>query len=83
MARQRSLFKYYAERKLAEAFLDGRFRFWSLAYFRDLEDNGVRGDANEGTGIFHPDGGLQVVLPSSSVGEESLSPNHPDTSSRF
>ena len=23
------------------------------------------------------------VLPSSSVGEESLSPNHPDTSSRF
>ena len=24
-----------------------------------------------------------VVLPSSSVGEESLSPNHPDTSSRF
>ena len=24
-----------------------------------------------------------AVLPSSSVGEESLSPNHPDTSSRF
>ena len=24
-----------------------------------------------------------LVLPSSSVGEESLSPNHPDTSSRF
>ena len=24
-----------------------------------------------------------TVLPSSSVGEESLSPNHPDTSSRF
>ena len=27
--------------------------------------------------------GPEVVLPSSSVGEESLSPNHPDTSSRF
>ena len=27
--------------------------------------------------------GHQAVLPSSSVGEESLSPNHPDTSSRF
>ena len=27
--------------------------------------------------------GGNVVLPSSSVGEESLSPNHPDTSSRF
>ena len=26
---------------------------------------------------------LKSVLPSSSVGEESLSPNHPDTSSRF
>ena len=26
---------------------------------------------------------LGTVLPSSSVGEESLSPNHPDTSSRF
>ena len=26
---------------------------------------------------------IQWVLPSSSVGEESLSPNHPDTSSRF
>ena len=25
----------------------------------------------------------KTVLPSSSVGEESLSPNHPDTSSRF
>ena len=28
-------------------------------------------------------GGRHPVLPSSSVGEESLSPNHPDTSSRF
>ena len=27
--------------------------------------------------------GELLVLPSSSVGEESLSPNHPDTSSRF
>ena len=28
-------------------------------------------------------GGRRPVLPSSSVGEESLSPNHPDTSRRF
>ena len=61
MARQRSLFKYYADRKWGEEFLDGRFRFLSLAYFRDLEDNGVRGDANEGTGVFRPDDGLQVT----------------------
>ena len=34
---------------------------------------------------FPPRGlvGSIPVLPSSSVGEESLSPNHPDTSSRF
>ena len=28
-------------------------------------------------------GAHEAVLPSSSVGKESLSPNHPDTSSRF
>ena len=61
MARKRSLFKYFADRKWGEAFMDGRFRFWSLAYFRDLEDNGVRGDENEGTSVFRPDHGLQVT----------------------
>ncbi len=60
MAGQHSLFKYYADRKWGEKFLDGRFRFWSLAYFRDLEDKGVRGDANEGTATFQPEGGLQI-----------------------
>ena len=33
--------------------------------------------------LLRRDGGGSGVLPSSSVGEESLSPNHPDTSSRF
>ena len=78
MARQRSLFKYYAERKWAEAFLDGRFRFWSLAYFRDLEDNGVRGDANEGTGIFRPNGGLKVM--NHTQGRSFTLPSHAFTS---
>ena len=78
MARQRSLFKYYVERKWAEAFLEGRFRFWSLAYFRDLEDNGARGDANEGTGIFHPDGGLQVM--NKTQGRSSMLQSHAFTS---
>ena len=32
---------------------------------------------------YRPDNPAGEVLPSSSVGEESLSPNHPDTSSRF
>ena len=78
MARQRSLFKYNAERKWAEAFLDGRFRFWTLAHFRDLEDDGVRGDVNEGTGIFHPDGGLQVM--NETQGRSFTLPSHAFTS---
>lgn len=61
MVPKRSLFRYYAERKWADAFVDGRMRFWSLSYFRDLEDKGVRGDANEGKGIFAPDGGLEIT----------------------
>ena len=60
MAQKRSLFRYYAEQKWADAFVDGRMRFWSLSYFRDREDKGVRGDANEGTGIFAPEGGLEI-----------------------
>ena len=78
MARQRSLFKYYAEPKWAEAFLDGRFLFRSLAHFRDLEDDGVRGDVNEGTGIFHPDGGLQVM--NKTQGRSFTLPSHALTS---
>ena len=54
--RHRSLFRYYANRKWAEAFLDGRLRFWSLAYFRDYEDE-IRGDPNEGRNVFRPEGG--------------------------
>ena len=60
MPGQHSLFKYYADSKWGEEFLDGRFRFWSLAYFRDLEEKGVRGDANEGTATFQPEDGLQI-----------------------
>lgn len=61
MAQTRSLFRYYAEPRWADAFLDGRMRFWSLSYFRDLEDKRVRGDANEGKGIFAPEGGLEIT----------------------
>ena len=71
-------FKYYAERKWAEAFLDGRFRFWSLAYFRDLEDKRVRGDANEGTGLFRPHSGLRVT--NETQGRSFTLPSHAFTS---
>ena len=78
MARQHSLFKYYADRKWAEEFLHGRFRFWSLAYFRDLEDDGVRGDASEGTGLFRPSGRLQVT--NQTQGTRFTLPSHAFTS---
>ena len=58
--RRRSLYKYFSERKWAEAFIKGEVLFRSLSYFRDYEDNNVREDQNEGTSIFRPEGGLIV-----------------------
>jgi hypothetical protein len=58
--RGRSLYKYFTERKWAEAFLSGGILCRSLAYFRDYEDNEVRGDRNEGNAIYHPQPGLLV-----------------------
>jgi hypothetical protein len=58
--RRRSLYKYFSERKWAEAFINGEVLFRSLSYFRDYEDNKVREDENEGTSIFRPEGGLIV-----------------------
>ena len=56
-----SLYKYYSTRKWADAFLDGKLRFNSLAYFRDFEDAEVRGDKNEGKMIFRPEDGLVIT----------------------
>jgi hypothetical protein len=56
--RNRSLYTFYAERRWAEAFLEGELLFRSLAYFRDFEDDDTRGDHNEGTAIFRSEGGL-------------------------
>ncbi len=58
--RRRSLYKYFSERKWAEAFINGEVLFRSLSYFRDYEDNNVREDQNEGTSIFRPEGGLII-----------------------
>jgi hypothetical protein len=54
------LFKYFSERKWADAFLEGDLLFRSLSYFRDYEGDHVREDQNEGRAIFRPDGGLIV-----------------------
>ena len=56
--------------EVGEEILDeDRHEFWALVkYVENVQEAIVQ---------------LDRVLPSSSVGEESLSPNHPDTSSRF
>ncbi len=55
-----SLYKYFTDRKWADAFLDGEVFFHSLAYFRDYEDESVRKDRNEGTAVFRPVDGLLI-----------------------
>jgi hypothetical protein len=55
-----SLFKYFTERKWADAFIGGAVLFRSLAYFRDCEDQNVRSDRNEGIAIFRPTDGLLI-----------------------
>jgi hypothetical protein len=56
-----SLYKYFTKRKWADAFLDGEILFRSLSFFRDYEDKHVRGDQEEGTSVFRPEGGLIVT----------------------
>jgi hypothetical protein len=55
--RQR-LYKYFHDRKWAEAFVNGEVLFRSLSYFRDYEDQNVRKDNNEGKSVYKPKDGL-------------------------
>jgi len=56
-----SLYKYFTNRKWADAFLDGEVFFNSLAYFRDYEDGNVREDKNEGNSVYRPEEGLLIT----------------------
>jgi hypothetical protein len=58
---RRSLYKYFTDRKWADAFLNGEVFFRSLAYFRDYEDESVREDKNEGNSVYRPAGGLLIT----------------------
>jgi hypothetical protein len=78
---RRSLCKYYNDQRWAEAFLNGKLLFRSLAYFRDFGDKDIRGDQNEGTAVYRPEGGLIInnrtqrttfTLPGSSAFESSV-----------
>lgn len=58
----RHWYKYFPERRWAEAFLDGEVLFRSLAYFRDYEDRTpdaqIVRDDYEGTRVYLPENGL-------------------------
>jgi hypothetical protein len=56
-----SLYKYFSDLKWANAFLDGEILFRSLSYFRDYEDQNIRGDQKEGIAVFRPQTGLIVT----------------------
>jgi hypothetical protein len=50
----------FSDSHRAEDFLDGSFRFSTLAYFRDYEHDDARGDINEGSAVYRPDDGLVI-----------------------
>jgi hypothetical protein len=56
-----SLYKYFTDRKWADAFLHGEVFFRSSAYFRDYEDENVREDKNEGNSVYRPESGLLIT----------------------
>lgn len=74
MKRPRSLFKYYDERRWADAFLVGSLRFQTLSRFRSWEEQEVRGDRHEGVSLFAPDAGLQIS--NKTQGTEFMRPDH-------
>jgi hypothetical protein len=51
----------------------GEILFRSLSYFRDHEDGSVRGDPDEGTRVYSPDGGLKITK--AVTGEELTLPH--------
>jgi hypothetical protein len=68
------LYKYYPERKWAEAFLEGEILFRALSFFRNYEDANVRKDRNEGVSRYRPPYGL--VGYNHTQGRSFTLPNH-------
>jgi hypothetical protein len=58
-----SLFKYFNDESYALAFIrKGEMRFGSLAYYRGIEDGGVRGDPKDGMLHYAPAGGIEITM---------------------
>jgi hypothetical protein len=54
------LFRFFDDARWAEQMVLGSLRFRTLAYYRDYEEQRVRGDDNEGVSVFRPDQGLEI-----------------------
>jgi len=54
------LYKYLPSQYLDNVIIKGEFLFRSLSYFRDFEDQQVRGDIHEGTLKYAGDRGLEI-----------------------
>jgi hypothetical protein len=57
---RKRLYRFFDDARWAESMMRGSLRFRTLAYYRDYEEQQVRGDDNEGTSVFRPDGGLDI-----------------------
>lgn len=55
-----SRYRYFSELKRAKDFINGSLRFCCLSHYHRIEDGEVRGDLNEGSIIYTPDGGLTI-----------------------
>jgi hypothetical protein len=60
---QMSLFKYFSDERHALALIrKGEMRFGSLAYYRGIEDCGVRGDPKDGMLHYAPAEGIEITM---------------------
>lgn len=68
-----NLYKYIPEEHVEPFVKQGAVLFRSLSYFRDIEDEQVRGDEHEGTKRFRPSQGLEITL--TATQEKSVIPH--------
>jgi hypothetical protein len=54
------LYRYVSDRWLDGFVRHGELLFRALSYYRDFEDDQIRGDDFEGTRVYQPDEGIQI-----------------------
>ena len=59
--RGQRLYRLFDDLQYAQAMMRGSLRFGSLARYRDIEEQKVRGDRKEGTSVYSPPKGLEIT----------------------